>query len=121
MRFYSLSLGKEGCYSECRLIKGMFNGRVAESRLTMMKDILKPPILRTIRSDDDKVDLQCALYLPDPSIHGNGPYPAIVSVYGGPHVQRVLNQWMTTVDLRAQRFAQGTNTNPYTNTNTNTN
>jgi len=106
MRFYSLSLGKEGYYSECSLIKGTFDGRTKDTRLSQMKSYLNAPLLRKIRSHDDKVDLDCALYLPNPSVHGNGPYPTIVSVYGGPHVQRVLNQWATTVDLRAQRFAQ---------------
>lgn len=35
-----------------------------------------------------------------------GKRPAIVSVYGGPHAQRVANQWDLTVDLRAQYLAQ---------------
>ena len=33
--------------------------------------------------------LHCAIYLPNPAIHGPGPYPTIVSVYGGPGPQRV--------------------------------
>ncbi|HMO55392.1 MAG TPA: S9 family peptidase, partial [Tepidiformaceae bacterium] len=33
-------------------------------------------------------------------------HPLIVSVYGGPHVQRVANEWSATVDLRAQYLAQ---------------
>ena len=33
-------------------------------------------------------------------------YPLVVSVYGGPHVQRVADDWMLTVDLRAQYLAQ---------------
>ncbi|MBE3590914.1 MAG: S9 family peptidase [Firmicutes bacterium] len=35
-----------------------------------------------------------------------GRRPAIVSVYGGPHAQRVTRQWELTVDLRAQYLAQ---------------
>jgi dipeptidyl-peptidase-4 len=30
----------------------------------------------------------------------------VVSVYGGPHAQRVVNDWSSTVDLRAQYLAQ---------------
>ncbi len=32
--------------------------------------------------------------------------PAVISVYGGPHAQRVLNDWSLTVDLEAQILAQ---------------
>jgi len=43
----------------------------------------------------------CA-YVPDAARHGPGPYPTLVSVYGGPHVQTVSNAWPLTADLRAQ-------------------
>jgi len=96
------------------------------------KQSLISPILQVIRSDDDKVDLYCAIYLP-PNHHYNSnnnnsdrrndnnnvitinnnnystqysPNAAIISVYGGPHVQRVTNNWLLTVDLRAQYLAQ---------------
>ena len=42
-----------------------------------------------------------ALYFP-PAKFGPGPYPVIVSVYGGPHAQRVTRNWAVTVDMRAQ-------------------
>ncbi len=42
-----------------------------------------------------------ALYFP-PAEYGPGPYPVIVSVYGGPHAQRVTRNWAVTVDMRAQ-------------------
>ncbi len=42
-----------------------------------------------------------ALYFP-PVECGPGPYPVIVSVYGGPHAQRVTRNWALTVDMRAQ-------------------
>lgn len=42
-----------------------------------------------------------ALYFP-PAEYGPGPYPVIVSVYGGPHAQRVTRNWAITVDMRAQ-------------------
>ncbi|MGC9394432.1 MAG: S9 family peptidase [Anaerolineae bacterium] len=42
-----------------------------------------------------------ALYFP-PAEYGPGPYPVIVSVYGGPHAQRVTRNWAVTADMRAQ-------------------
>jgi len=33
-------------------------------------------------------------------------YPLVVSVYGGPHAQRAIRDWSSTVDLRAQYLAQ---------------
>jgi len=33
---------------------------------------------------------------------GRAPHPAIVSVYGGPHVQRATDSWTVTADMRAQ-------------------
>lgn len=42
--------------------------------------------------------LHAAIYRPD----GEGPFPTLVSVYGGPHAQRVVDAWGTTVDMRAQ-------------------
>ena len=48
--------------------------------------------------------LHGALYRPADS--GPGPFPLIVSVYGGPHAQAVGDHWSLTVDLRAQYLAQ---------------
>ncbi|MGI8926992.1 MAG: S9 family peptidase [Tepidiformaceae bacterium] len=45
------------------------------------------------------------LYNP-PRLEPGRRYPLIVSVYGGPHVQYVANEWRQTVDLRAQYLAQ---------------
>ena len=67
---------------------------------------LTRPIFESVRSLDDKVDLHCALYVPDKSKFGPGPYPCVCDVYGGPHVMRVLNTWQTTANLRAQRLVQ---------------
>jgi dipeptidyl-peptidase-4 len=64
---------------------------------------LKGPSFRTFPSTDKKVTLQGAVYLPDPNVHGPGPYPLVVATYGGPHVQYVQNSWgMMTADLRSQ-------------------
>ena len=43
----------------------------------------------TISSHNEAGGLHCAMYLPNPDLHGPGPYPTIVSVYGGPGPQRV--------------------------------
>ncbi len=59
---------------------------------------LTPPKLVTLQSRDG-VQLHGAIYEPTT---GSGPYPTIVSVYGGPHAQRVTASWGMTVDLRAQ-------------------
>ncbi len=61
---------------------------------------LQPPRLVTMRSRDG-VELHGAIYEP-PEAAGEGPHPTIVSVYGGPHAQRVTNGWGMTADLRAQ-------------------
>ncbi|CAI5703533.1 hypothetical protein KXD40_001196 [Peronospora effusa] len=62
------------------------------------------PKIISIPTRDGKETLYGAVYLPDPKVHGKGPYPTMVSVYGGPHVQRVARIWAMTVDMRAQRF-----------------
>ncbi|CAM9834936.1 unnamed protein product, partial [Heterosigma akashiwo] len=49
-----------------------------------------------------KVELFAALYVPSATRHGPGPYPTVVAVYGGPHVQRVHRSWAQAVDMRAQ-------------------
>ena len=38
-----------------------------------------------MRSTDGAVTLQAALYTPDAAVFGAGPYPTVVSCYGGPH------------------------------------
>ena len=73
--------------------------------VTNLKNNLKIPEFKTIRSEDNgvgnnSVDLFCVSYVPDKAIFGVGPFPCIVSVYCGPHVQRVYNQWTVTADLR---------------------
>jgi len=61
---------------------------------------LQPPELVTLQSRDGET-LHGAIYRP-PARFGAGPFPTIVSVYGGPHAQRVQNSWGMTVDMRAQ-------------------
>ncbi|MCA9655204.1 MAG: S9 family peptidase [Myxococcales bacterium] len=59
---------------------------------------LSPPRLVTLQSRDG-VELHGAIYEPSGTPR---PYPTIVSVYGGPHAQRVTRSWGMTVDMRAQ-------------------
>ncbi len=68
----------------------------ADERVTEMA--LTAPELITIENRDG-IPLDALLYRPP---QGAGPWPLIVSVYGGPHAQRVKNGWDVTVDLRAQ-------------------
>ncbi|KAJ1490770.1 dipeptidyl peptidase IV N-terminal region-domain-containing protein, partial [Baffinella frigidus] len=63
---------------------------------------LSPPQFATFPSLDGRVTLQAAVLRPDPAKFGPGPYPTIVPVYGGPHVQTVSNSWTLTADLRSQ-------------------
>jgi dipeptidyl-peptidase-4 len=61
---------------------------------------LAPPELVTLDSRDG-VKLFGAVYKPDAKF-GAGPFPTIVYVYGGPHVQLVTNGWSMSVMMRAQ-------------------
>jgi dipeptidyl-peptidase-4 len=63
---------------------------------------LEPPEFVELTAADRKTKLYGAIYKPDPTLHGPGPYPTVVSVYGGPHAQRVSDSWGLAVDLRAQ-------------------
>ncbi|MEM6993690.1 MAG: S9 family peptidase [Myxococcota bacterium] len=64
---------------------------------------LTPPRLVTVKTKDG-VTLHGAVYEP-PKGTARAPYPTIVSVYGGPHAQRVTESWGMTVDMRAQFLA----------------
>lgn len=86
-------LATEGDASAARSIAVDVDPQVAELGLA-------PPELVTLTSRDG-VQLHGAVYRP-PAEFGEGPWPVIVSVYGGPHAQRVANSWELTVDMRAQ-------------------
>ena len=72
-----------------------------DSRLSTLD--LPPPELVELDSRDG-VRLHGAIYRP-PERFGIGPFPTLVSVYGGPHAQRVTKSWGLTVDMRAQLLA----------------
>ena len=61
---------------------------------------LEGPELVTLLAGDGTT-LHGAIYRP-PDEFGAGPYPTIVSVYGGPHAQMVHNHWSMTGAMRAQ-------------------
>lgn len=63
---------------------------------------LQAPELVELTADDGE-RLYGAIYRPS---SGPPPWPLLVSVYGGPHVQQVMNGWGLTIDLRAQVLAQ---------------
>ena len=65
---------------------------------------IPPPEILSFPSSDGAEMLYAAVYWPDPAVHGQGPYPLICSVYGGPHVQRVNRSWSQCADMRAQRL-----------------
>ena len=66
---------------------------------------LRPPRLFSVTAADGETSLDAALYVPDGEPPDRG-WPLVVSVYGGPHAQRVANEWSLTVDLRAQYLAE---------------
>lgn len=63
---------------------------------------LVPPEWVELAADDGS-QLFGALYRPSAGV---APHPLIISVYGGPHAQRVVDAWALTVDLEAQYLAQ---------------
>ena len=89
--------------------KLLHSARAADPRVKALSSVLRPPRFVSFPSTDGKVTLQAALYEPDAAAFGPGPYPTVVSCYGGPHVQYVQNSWPSaTADLRAQFLrAQG--------------
>lgn len=61
---------------------------------------LEPPEIVTLQNRHGDT-LYGAIYRP-PVAFGPGPYPTIVSVYGGPGPQMVQNAWQLTADLDVQ-------------------
>ncbi len=61
---------------------------------------LEPPELAQLSNRYGDV-LYAAIYRP-PQQFGEGPFPTLVDVYGGPHVQSVTNGWPLTAAMRRQ-------------------
>lgn len=64
---------------------------------------LRPPDLLELTAADGFTKLHGAHY---PAEGGADCPPLVVSTYGGPHSQKVMEHWALTVDLTAQRLAQ---------------
>jgi len=71
-----------------------------DPRITALN--LQPPELVSVINRGG-VTLYGALYRP-PQGSGTAPYPTVVSVYGGPGFQMVVNNWRMTVAMRAQHL-----------------
>ena len=65
---------------------------------------LQPPQLVSLLNRHGDT-LYGMLYRP-PAAFGNGPFPLIVYVYGGPHVQLVTDGWFGSASMRAQAFSR---------------
>jgi dipeptidyl-peptidase-4 len=77
---------------ERRLLEAV---EAADPRATALP--LPPPELTTVTTEDGTV-IDVLLYKPV----GEGPFPTIVSVYGGPHAQQVADAWSSTCAMRRQ-------------------
>lgn len=66
---------------------------------------LPAPELLELIAADGETRLHAALYRARGGA-GAGPPPLVVSTYGGPHSQKVMDHWSLTVDLTAQLLAQ---------------
>lgn len=64
---------------------------------------LPPPDLLELTAADGFTTLHAAYY---PAEGAADSPPLVVSTYGGPHSQKVMEHWALTVDLTAQRLAQ---------------
>lgn len=58
----------------------IFDAGATDTRVAKLN--LQPPTFHTFQSTDQKVTLQSAVYLPDETIYGPGPYPLVVATYG---------------------------------------
>jgi dipeptidyl-peptidase 4 len=63
---------------------------------------LPAPQLHELRAADDVTTLHAAIYEPQSRERA----PAVVWVYGGPHSQKVANEWSLTVELHRQVLRQ---------------
>ena len=100
-------LGRPACVRVCSLSDGAVLRVIFESThpdLIRLRPLLEPPEMVSFPSTDGKVTLFAAVYKPPASIFGRGPFPTVVEVYGGPHLQNVTKSWGCTADLRAHHL-----------------
>ncbi len=85
-------------------LRSLADGSLIQPIFTQtVADDLPTPELVTLQNRSGVI-LYGAIYRP-PASFGEGPFPTIVSTYGGPHAQRVANSWGLTVDMRPQYLA----------------
>jgi dipeptidyl-peptidase 4 len=68
---------------------------LANTRTLTLLPRLVIPEFHTVETPGVEGGLRCCMYRPDPAVYGEGPFPCAVSCYGGPHVQRVTNTWVS--------------------------
>ena len=66
----------------------------ASMRSLRLLPLLTPPSFHLLDAPHIPGGLSCCVYRPDPAVYGEGPFPCVVSCYGGPHVQRVTDTWV---------------------------
>jgi len=92
---------------ELNIING--NGRIVNHLLTASNPLKEYKIGRTklftMKAEDSKTDLYCRMVLP-PDFDSTKKYPAVVYLYGGPHVQLVTNSWLGGSNLWMQLMAE---------------
>jgi dipeptidyl-peptidase-4 len=76
------------------------------SSTTAAGEQLQPPEMLELLAADGKTPLHAALYRAAPRPAADGPPPAVVWVYGGPHSQYVMRSWEVTVHRLRQYLAQ---------------
>ena len=87
----------------CSLRDGSLIQTIFDQTDTRLESLnLEPPELVTLTSRDGE-KLFGAVYKP-PAEYGPGPYPTLISVYGGPHAQMVTDCWGMTAAMRAQHL-----------------
>jgi dipeptidyl-peptidase-4 len=79
---------------------------VHHSSTTADDEHLEPPILVELLAADGRTPVHAAVYRPSSRAATDGPPPAVVWVYGGPHSQYVKAAWEMTVHRLRQYLAQ---------------
>ena len=100
-------LGEPQTVRVCSLADGSPLRVIFESRhpdLVRLRPHLEPPRMVSFPSTDGAVTLYACVYVPPIAVFGEGPYPTMVEVYGGPHLQTVTKSWGCTADLRAHHL-----------------
>ncbi|CAF2491403.1 unnamed protein product [Rotaria sp. Silwood2] len=88
-----------------KIIKNLDHLQQGQLQIIEQFHLVKPQLIKIQNRNNDT--LYCAVYKPDDE-QGKyqRPYPTLVSVYGGPHLQRVINSWSLRADMRCQRLVE---------------